>query len=62
MRDGGELPIHRVLRLDHHEEYHGTCNLTEKRKGMKSVRSERGGRREGKKKNSGKYRVSDSGK
>ena len=32
MRDGGEPPIHRVLRLDHHEEDRATHNLAEKRK------------------------------
>jgi hypothetical protein len=63
MRDGGEPPIHRVLRPDHREEDRATHNLGEKRKGRKSVRSR--GRREGKRKrdrkNSGKnYRVSDS--
>ena len=32
MRDGGELPIHRVLKPDHHEENCATRNLAERRK------------------------------
>jgi hypothetical protein len=60
MRDGGEPPIHRVLRPDHREEDRATRNLAEKRKGRKSVRS-RGQTRGKEEKNSGKYRVSDSG-
>jgi hypothetical protein len=64
MRDGGEPPIRRVLRLDHHEEDRATCNLAEKRKGRKSVRSggqTRGKERKKEEKNSRKkYRVSDS--
>ena len=43
MRDGVELPIRIVLRLDHREEDRATCNLAEQRKGKKSGRS-RGGR------------------
>jgi hypothetical protein len=39
MRDGGEPPIRRVLRPDHREEDHATRNLTERRKGRKSVGS-----------------------
>jgi hypothetical protein len=60
MRDGGEPPIRRVLRPDHHEEDHATRNLAERRKGRKSVGS--GGRCEGKRKGRTleKYRVSDS--
>ena len=37
MRDGGEPPIHRVLKPDHREEDCATHNLAEKRKGRKSV-------------------------
>jgi hypothetical protein len=37
MRDGGEPPIHRVLRPDHREENRATRNLAERRKGRKSV-------------------------
>jgi hypothetical protein len=63
MRDGGEPPIRRVLRPDHHEEYHATRNLAEKRKGRKSVRSR--GQTQGKEEERSKelwknYRVSDS--
>ena len=61
MRDGGEPPIHRVLRPDHREEDHATCNLTERRKGRKSGLSR--GRCEGKRRSKRtleKYRVSDS--
>jgi hypothetical protein len=58
MRDGGEPPIHRVLRPDHREENRATRNLAERRKGRKSGRSR--GRCEGKRRTLEKYRVSDS--
>jgi hypothetical protein len=59
MRDGGELPIHRVLRPNHREEDHATHNLAEKEKRHEECGIK--GRHEGKRKrNSGKYRVSDS--
>ena len=45
MRDGGEITIRRVFRPDSCEEDPATHNLTEKRKGRKSVRS-RGDARE----------------
>jgi hypothetical protein len=48
MRDGGELPIRRVLIPDHHKEDHATHNLAERRKGRKSVRL--GGKYKGKRK------------
>ena len=59
MRDGVEPPNRRVLRPDHREEDHATRNLAGKRKGRKSVRSRADARE--RRKNSGKYRVSDSG-
>jgi hypothetical protein len=60
MRDGGEPPIRRVLRPDHHEEDRATHNLAERRKGRKSVGS-RGDARERRRRTLEKYRVSDSG-
>jgi hypothetical protein len=50
MRDGGEPPIRRVLRPDHHEEDRATRNLAERRKGRKSVgsRGQMRGKEEGK--------------
>jgi hypothetical protein len=59
MRDGGsEPPIHRSLGPDHHEGNSATCNLERE----KCMRKKHGwGRCEGRKRNSGKYRVSDSG-
>jgi hypothetical protein len=59
MRDGGEPPIHGVLRPDHREEDRATHNLAERRKGRKSVGS-RADVRERRRGTLEKYRVSDS--
>jgi hypothetical protein len=60
MRDGGEPPICRVLRLDHCEENHATCNLAEQRKGRKYGQSGVDTRERGRR-TLEKHRVSDSG-
>jgi hypothetical protein len=54
---GGELPIRRAIWLDQCEGNHITRNLA-RGKGVREKRE--GGRHEGRRKNSGKHRVSDS--
>ena len=58
MRDGGELPILRVLIPDHCEEDRATGNLAERRERQEECAIT--SRREGKRRTLEKYRVSDS--